>query len=184
MARRTVVVVVLLLSTGLLPLAAAPAGAGQGTPDRPNSKDTHCLAEFDLTFSPGLSMSPNSGTGTSHGETGTNRCDGPINGKQVTGAGTRGEDVRYGVRDSGTCSGGEADVTFSFTMPTAGGVEHVASTFVATYGPFEGGGVYGGTFTGERMYGKFTVTPTEGDCVTKPLTKVRLHCDEWVMNPE
>ena len=69
-------------------------------------------------------------------------------------------------------------------MPTASGVEHVASTFVATYGPFEGGGVYGGTFTGERMYGKFTVTPTEGDCVTKPLTKVRLHCDEWVMNPE
>ena len=184
MRRRTVVVIVAVVLTviGLAPLHPAQAGAAQGTPEKPNPKDTHCLAEFDLTFSPGITMSPSSGTATSHGETGTNRCDGPINGKQVMGTGTRGEDASYGVRDAGTCSGGEADVAFSFTMPTADGAERVVSTFVAKYGPLQGGGVYGGTFTGERMYGKFTVTPIEGDCITEPLTKVRLRCDEWVIN--
>jgi hypothetical protein len=182
MRTRTVVAAVALALVGPVPLHPTSAGAAGGTPEQPNTKDTHCLAVFDLTFSPGISMSPSSGTATSHGETGTNRCDGPINGKQVTGPGTRGEDLRYGVRDSGTCSGGKSDVTFSFTMPTADGVERVVSTFVAEYGPLQGGGAYGGTFTGERMYGKFTVTAIEGDCVTKPITKVRLHCDEWVVN--
>jgi hypothetical protein len=182
MRSRSAVVVALLIFSSLTPLAADPSGAAQGTPDHPNPNDTHCLAEFDLTFSPGVSMSPSSGTATSHGETGTNRCDGPINGKQVTGVGTRGEDLRYGVRDSGTCSGGETDVTFSFTMPTADGPERVVSTFVAKYGPLKGGSAFGGTFTGPRMYGKFTVTLIEGDCITKPVTKIRLHCDEWVIN--
>lgn len=178
--RRRTILGVLVLVAGLFP--ARSAGAAQSTADHPNPNDTHCLAVFELNFSPGVGMSPSSGNATSNGETGTNHCDGPINGRQVTGDGTRGEDLRYGVRDSGTCSGGETDVAFSFTMPTAAGLEHLASTFVATFGPLKGGGVYGGTFTGPRMYGKFTITPIEGDCVTKPITKVRLHCDEWVMN--
>ena len=51
----------------------------------------------------------------------------------------------------------------------------------ATYGPLQGGYPYGGTFTGQRMYGKFEVTPIEGDCVTTPVTRVHLRCDEWVV---
>jgi hypothetical protein len=182
MHRRPVIAAVVLVLAWLVPLGPAPAGAAEGTPENPNPNDTHCLAVFDLTFSPGVSMIPSSGTATSHGETGTNTCDGPINGQPVTGIGTRGEDLTYGLRDSGTCSGGQADVKFSFTMPTASGFERVASTFLATFGPLRNGGVFGGTFTGPRMYGKFSVTPIEGDCVTAPVTKVRLHCDEWVIS--
>ncbi|MGH9009849.1 MAG: hypothetical protein ACRDYF_08400, partial [Acidimicrobiia bacterium] len=176
--------VVILTLGGLMPLGTSSAGAVQGTPENPNPNDTHCLAEFDLTLSPGISMTPASGTATSHGETGTNTCDGPINGKQVTGVGSRGEDGRYGIDGPNNCTDldGVSEWVFSFTMPTTDGPQKVMGTFVATYGPLQSGGLYGGTFTGDRMYGKFTATPIEGDCVTTPITKVRLHCDEWVVN--
>lgn len=186
MGRRTVVAVVMLMFTGLMPFAPASAGAAQGTPENPDPNDTHCLAQFDMTLSPGLSMAPTTGTLTSHGESGTNTCDGPIDGQSVTGVGTRGEDGRYGIGAMGptscTSSEGQGEFAFSFTMPTTAGPQRVSGTFLATYGPLQGGHLYGGTFTGDRMYGKFTVTPIEGDCVTTPITKVRLHCDEWVVN--
>lgn len=184
MHRRTVTTLVVLLLTGWVPFGTAPAGAAERTADNPDPNDTHCLAEFDLTASPGVSHTPSTGTLTTHGETGTNTCDGPINGKQVTGTGTRGEDGRYGINGPISCTklDGQSFLDFSFTMPTREGPQHVTGTFIATFGPLQGGGVFGGTFTGDRMYGKFTVTPVEGDCVTAPITKMRLHCDEWVIN--
>jgi hypothetical protein len=178
------VIAALVLGLGAL-LVGVPS-AGAGSPDSPDPNDTHCLAEFDLTFSPGLSMSPSSGTFTSHGETGTNVCDGTINGHQVTGVGTRGEDGHYGVDGPNTCAdpNGEGDFTFSFTQPTTGGPQHVSGTVKLKYGVLQGDGPLGGTFVGERMYGKFQVTVLEGDCVTAPITRVHLRCDEWVVEPK
>ena len=182
MHRRTVAAVITLMSTGLLPFTPAPAGAAGRTADNPDPRDTHCLAEFDVVLSPGLSGSPSTGTFTSNGETGSIVCQGPIGGQQVTGIGTRGEQGRFGVKDPDTCMGGEVDFTYSFTIPTAIGPKVMAGSGTATYGPLQGGHPYGGTFTGDRMYGKFSITPIEGDCVTTPVTKVRLKCDEWVVN--
>lgn len=185
MRTRSVITALVLALLGTLPLGAVPADASPMPGDvegRPG--DTHCLAEFDVVVSPGLSNAPSSGTFTSNGETGTITCHGPINGWQPTGIGSRAEAGDYGVKDPDTCGGGEASFTFSFTIPTVGGNQHVTGTGTATYGPLQGAAPYGGTFTGERMYGKFQATPVEGDCVTSPVTKIHLRCDEWVVSPK
>lgn len=177
----------LLASTAILPpFAGSPAGAaGTSAEQFPKSpQDTHCLAEFDITFSPGVSNAPSSGTFTSHGETGTMHCDGPVNGKPVTGTGSRGETGRYGLDGPNTCTklDGRGDAAFSLTMPTADGDEHIADLATITYGPLQGGGVLGGTLESKRMYGTFQVTPIEGDCVTTPITRAHVRCEEWIVN--
>lgn len=180
---RTVLMVVVLVLAGSTPFGASLAGAAERSAENPNPNDTHCLAEFDVVLSPGLSGIPSSGTLTTNGETGTITCDGPINGYQAVGLGRRGEVGHYGTEGPDTCaSGGEAEVSFSFTIPTTGGDQQVVGTFTVDYGPLKGGIPYGGTLTGPKMYGKFEAIPLEGNCLTTPLTRVHLRCDEWVIN--
>ncbi|MGH9035223.1 MAG: hypothetical protein ACRD0O_05610 [Acidimicrobiia bacterium] len=183
MYRRTIITLVVLAILGVVPLGTAPAGAAERTAENPHPDDTHCLAEFDIVLSPGLSSVPSSGTLTTNGETGTITCEGPIKGYQAVGLGRRGEVGRYGTDGPDTCaSGGEAEVSFSFTIPTAGGDQHVVGTLTVDYGPLEGGNFYGGTLTGPQMYGKFEVVPLEGNCVTTPVTRVHVRGDEWIVN--
>ena len=174
-----------LTAVVVVPFAASPAGAQLpgSDPGARSPKDTHCLARFDVTLSPGLSMTPSSGTLSTNGETGTNSCNGPINGFNPTGPGSRGEAGRYGVDGPSSCMhpDGGAAWTITFTMPTTGGPQHLEFPVRGTYGALQGGGLYGGTFSGDGMYGKFRVTVLEGDCTTKPITKVHLDCDEWIV---
>lgn len=152
----------------------APTGLGAGDAAR-GAESTPCTAEFDLTLSPGLSNTPSSGTFTSGGETGTVECRGTVNGRQATGPGTWGAEGRYGTVDPDSCtSGGEGEVIQSFTVPTADGNEHVVNEGTLTYGALEGGGLISGTFEGPRFSGTFDVTPTEGDCVTAPITRIHV----------
>ncbi|MGQ0465594.1 MAG: hypothetical protein ACT4QG_09775 [Sporichthyaceae bacterium] len=146
--------------------------------------DTHCTAEFEVTLSPGFSATPSSGTFASDGESGTMTCDGPIDGARVTGPGTRGEAGRYGVGSPSSCLQplGEAEWTIQATLPTEQGKRNLRLPVSGTYGPLQGGGPLGGTFASDRAYGTFTITPVEGDCVTAPITRVRLTCDEWIVN--
>lgn len=163
MARRSVVVMavaVLVSATGVM----QPAG-GQDV--------THCTFSFEVTLSPGLSSSGTSGTHSSSGEVGILDCDGPVNGHEPTGAGTIGDEGRYGTADPDTCaSGGEGDGVDTITVPTADGPQRILSDFTFTYGDLSTkGGVVHGEFTGTRFSGTFEFTPTAGDCVTSPVTR-------------
>lgn len=134
---------------------------------------TRCTFDFELTLSPGLSMSPTTG---SHSGTGPITCDGLVNGQQPTGNGTLTDDGRYGTKDPDTCSGSEGDGTDTIEVPTAAGIETVISRYTYTAGdrvPTQGG-LAAGSFKGTRFTGTFEFTPLEGDCVTAPVTKVRL----------
>jgi len=174
-----------IATVSLFALAPTPARAAvPGTDQGPRSpKDIHCLAKLDVTLSPGISMTPSAGRISSGGETGTNACDGPINGFTPTGVATRGEEGRYGVEGPSSCMNpsGVAAWTIKFTVPTTGGPQHVEFPVRGTYGPLQGGGVYGGTFSGDGMYGHFTIRPVKGDCVTSPITLAHLECDEWIV---
>lgn len=183
MHRTTVLAAAVALLGWIAPASPPAQAATSGDAANPNPDDTHCLAVFDVTFDPGFSMTPASGTFTTEGETGTTTCDGPVHGFDVTGPGTRGEFGPYGLDGPNSCTDldGTAEMNFSFTVPTTGGPQQVTGTAPATYGPLQQGGLVGGTFKGERMYGKFTVTPLEGDCFNTPVTKVRAYCDEWVV---
>lgn len=139
---------------------------------------TNCKATVDLVLEPGLSNEPSSGTFTSDGETGEVECDGPVNGQEPTGPGTWGVEGHYGTDDPDACtSGGEGDAIQSSTVPTKDGEEKVTNNATFTYGALQGGGTFGGEFTGDKADGTFEVTPTEGDCVSAPITKIRLTLD-------
>jgi hypothetical protein len=163
MRRTLVTIFALVLLAGPMPVRAEEAEA------------THCTFEFEVVLSPGFSMSPSSGTHRS-GAPGTLECKGLVNGQQPTGTGTLGEEGRYGTKDGDTCtSGGEGDGVDTLRVPTAAGFETVVSEFTFTFGDLSTkGGVVSGKFEGTRFTGTFDFTPTQGDCVTAPVTKARV----------
>jgi hypothetical protein len=132
---------------------------GMATPVAGQAQTT-CTGEHDFTLTPGLSNEPGSGSFTTGGETGTIDCQGE--------KGSWGFAGEYGTKDPDSCtSGGEGTVTHSVTW--AGG-ENITEDGEFTYGALQSG-VFGGSFETPRMSGDFEVTPTEGDCVTAPITK-------------
>lgn len=143
---------------------AAPIQAAEGT---------RCTFDFVISFSPGISMSPTTGT---HTGTGPVTCDGLVNGQQPTGAGTLSDDGRYGTKDPDTCSGGEGDGFDTIKLPTAGGTETIISEYTYTNGDSvpTHGGLGAGQFKGTHFTGTFEFTPLEGDCITAPVTKARV----------
>jgi hypothetical protein len=163
-------------------MAVAGAEAEQATPCR-------FTAEFDLD--PGLSLAPTSGTFTSGGETGAITCSGAVDGRRVTGPGTFGADGNYGTADGDSClSGGEGSAVQSFTLTTGEGPMPVRNAITFTYQPVPGmpgaataPAVASGRFEGRRFSGTFDVILLKGDCVTSPVTRVRLDGRGVVRSP-
>ncbi|MGH8993903.1 MAG: hypothetical protein ACRDYV_01810 [Acidimicrobiia bacterium] len=173
MCNRSTIPFIVLVLGAVLPVHSPPALA---------SDDGHCVASGELSFSPGLSTTPTSGSGTTDGYTGTTNCDGMINGFRPTGVGVRAEDILYGLDGPDTCdSGTDGTYVISFKVPTDGGVQQVTDR-----GVFQAGGLENGfitvTFQGERMHGTVQIVPLEGDCVTTPITRVSFRCEEFVTN--
>jgi hypothetical protein len=159
------------IGVALLALTATAVGATGRTAGA--AAPTACTFEADYGVSPGLSStSPTSGTFTTNGETGTLTCNGPVNGKAPTGPGKIGVSGHYGTKGGETCqSGGGGDYAMSYTIPTSSGPQHVTDNGTFTYGGIQAG-VLSGQFQGARMSGTFQIRPTQGDCVTSPMTKL------------
>jgi hypothetical protein len=157
-----------LVLVGMMALALTPSVKAERATAQAK---TNCEARTVFQFTPGFWREGNTGTWTTDGETGTVTCDGPVNGRKPTGPGTYGASGRYGTRGPDDCSKAEGDYQNSITIPTADGPQHVTNHGTWTAGAFQGGGAFGGTFTGETADGTFQTNPKEGDCVTKPLTK-------------
>jgi len=152
----------------LLGLQATPvAGAEEaGAP---------CAFEVDMSLSPGLSREPSSGTFDSKGESGQLECQGKVGGKPATGRGSFGADGRYGIDGDGDhcrSTEGHGDGTAHFTVPVEGGTQHVDDPFTMTY-RVDGRSVVG-EITGRRFSGTFDVTQADGDCLWRPVTKIRI----------
>jgi hypothetical protein len=162
-----------LVAFAVVTLALLPAVRAMGLPLDDEGKGTECFIDKDDTISPGLSVTPSSGTFATAAE-GVIECHGPVNGHKPTGDGTYSEVGRYGTKDPDTCQrGGEGDARFVITIPTDGGNQRFAAPFTFTYGePSTRGGVVAGRFEGDGFHGTFDLTPKEGDCVTKPVTRV------------
>ena len=157
-----------------------PPTAGSGAAGA--SGGTHCHIVKDDTLAPGLSIQGSSGTFATP-TLGTFECHGPINGKDPSGPGTVSETGHYGTKDPDTCQGGgEGDGVFSLAIPTSGGEQKFSAAFTFTYGDLSTkGGIVSGKFQGEGISGTFEVTPTEGDCVVKPITKIHT-TDDFVLS--
>jgi hypothetical protein len=161
---RPILLTILLAGLGLV---AVPADANDG--------GTPCAFEVDVSLSPGLSREPSSGTFESNGESGNFDCQGDVGGQPATGRGSFGADGRYGIDGDGDdCRSkeGQGDGTAHFTVPVEGGTQHVDDPFTMIY-RVDGRTVVG-QITGQRFSGTFNVTQAEGDCLWKPVTKIRI----------
>ena len=142
----------ILLSAPVLPAGAQQQGA-------------RCTADYVVKLSPGLGSEPASGVFHSDGESGSIDCQGQ--------RGTFGGDGRYGTKDPMTCtSGGEGWGVHSFTIDG----DTIKNSFTMEIGSISDRPT-SGRFEGERLSGTFSVTPIEGDCVTKQATSVRVKID-------
>lgn len=149
-----------------------------GVPPARAADEVHCVSVHDATITPGLSVQPSSGTATIRG--GSMECHGPVNGQTPTGIGGYEEDFRYGTKDPDTCQqGGEGEGVFRAFVPTTGGEQRLDAPFTLTYGDLSSSnpGSVTAEFQGEGVHGTAVVTPTEGDCVVRPITRVRVKAE-------
>ena len=59
-------------------------------------------------------------------------------------------------------------------MPTSDGREQVTNNATYTFGALHDGEPFGGPFHGDRYDGTFQVTPEDGDCFSRPITKIQV----------
>jgi hypothetical protein len=145
------------------------------TPARADESGTPCAFEVDVSLSPGLSREPSSGSFESQGESGVVDCQGNVSGQPATGPGSFGAEGRYGTDSDGDdCRSreGQGDGTAHFTVPVEGGSHHVDDPFTMTY-RVEGRTVVG-EITGRRFTGTFGITQADGDCLRRPVTRIRI----------
>lgn len=146
-----------LILLGLLLVAwtAVPASSGTG------ATAAVCVGQHRVRFDPGVTMTE--GRSTLSTEEGRITCRGRIEGRDVTGLeGT----FRQGGVLVGDCSGGVLAGTMSLMIPTEGESTTLTMAYQGTYGPATG------SQTSERATVTFEFHPTEGDCVTTPLTAI------------
>lgn len=167
--RRGIIGLTVILMTPMW--VAVPGEAAFG------AEETHCANFHELTLSPGLSIQGSSGT--FRATTGIMDCQGEINGRTPTGTGSYHDSGRYGSKDVDTCQdGGEGDGVFSSIIPTTDGDMELTAPYTYTYGDLTSNpGSVSGEFHGDGVRGTFKATPLEGDCVTKPITRVRVYAD-------
>jgi hypothetical protein len=123
-----------------------------------------CAATWSVTISPGVTSEPGKNTMTSNGPTGTLVCQGLVKGQTVTGPGTLGEVGEF----EGTCATGAGQALMSFTFPTASGPVTISVKTRFVFGP----GV--GLRLSDQIPGPFEFVATRGDCITAPVTEVKL----------
>lgn len=94
-----------------------------------------------------------------------------------TGPGALHDEGQYGTKDDDTCiNGGEGEGAYTITFPTADGSRTIVTPFTVTFGDptLHDGGFIGVHVRGDGMSGDYGATPTEGDCFSKPVTKVKV----------
>lgn len=149
-------------------------GVGGGLQPATAAEGARCSATFVIILDPGFSAEPSTGTHRSE-RPGVLNCDGSVNGSPITGAGTLTDEGPYGTDDPDTCADGtEGTGIDRLTVPTRDGVQEIESRYSYTAGKKSNGGPFRGEFKGTRFTGSFTFRVLEGDCVTKPVTKVEL----------
>ena len=163
---------VVLVLVGFLSPGGHPAYAGE---------EVHCVNVHELTISPGISVE---GTSGSFSQTsGAMDCEGPFDGRTPTGVGSYQDSGRYGTEDADTCQdGGEGEGVFSSSVPTTDGDLQLTGPYAFTFGDLTSNpGFVSGEFRGDGVRGIFKITPIEGDCVTSPITRVRVDAEFWFL---
>jgi hypothetical protein len=158
---RLSIVTILAILIGIA-ASSAPAQAAGAT-------SATCTSLFTITITPGWSMTPTSGTVTTHGETGSVTCVGKIDGQSVSGAGTIGIDETY---TNVTCPSSIITGVIRLTIPTTAGIKHMEGALrVRRIGLVVQPEA---DFPSAHFSGIGVATPTKGTCFLTPLKQAQL----------
>lgn len=162
--RRLCVVTAVLALAGVI---ARPALAQTPLPDGETA--ARCTLSLTQYFDPGVGTTPGSGGQSSQGEVGSIICSGRIDGANITGPGTIGNEGR--LHDS-NCVLDHSTGRYSATLPTDRGLLRIEGTYeiFRTALMFE----IRTSRPGPRGSGWGVVVPTKGDCVVNPITEVQV----------
>lgn len=145
-------------AAALLIALGAPVARAAGAPG------AACTARYPVTLTPGPSMTLSSGVNHSPRE-GTVTC---ADGRR----GTVRFDGRYGTTEKITCTSG-GDGWGILELHWAGERQPVRETLTYTFGGLAKG-LITGAYEGETVRGHITVVPTRGDCLTSPMSQIRV----------
>ena len=153
--KAVVITAALALACGAVAVGAAPSGAESGT---------HCTFQHVPDLKPGVSYNPSSGNFIDPGG-GTAECKGAVNGS--------GGYTDSGTYSNATCQGGGlAEGDPSFTIGGQTFTDHVKIVF-GKQPSTNGKGIVHATFEGDKVKGTIELTPTKGDCISSPVTKLK-----------
>jgi hypothetical protein len=141
--------------------ALAPAGLGGAAAPAQAADATLalCNSRFLTTITPGFTMTPGSGTFTTHGQTGSITCVGRIGGDRVTGPGSIGAEETY---TAGNCMSHVGSGIVRIALPTTTGTKQmvgalsVRRTALVVRPEVR--------FPGARFSALGAVVPTQGNC--------------------
>lgn len=137
-----------------------------------------CSLDFEVSISPGLSPVPGTATFKTDGDSGSVACRSLPGGIQVTGLGRMAAVGVLGLFAGATCQAGVGGGTLSMTIPTADGPAALTNDYTFVWaGP-------AGQLKGSDYTGTFELTPLEGDCISGPLTRSRIHSAGILAIPE
>lgn len=155
----------ILVGISIASLFIQPAAAAQ-TSAAGGDNDAVCNLTFREYFSPGFTLTPTSGTQNSGGEVGSIDCRGKLQGHNITGPGTIGNE---GFLHDSTCLLDHTTGRYFATLPTDAGPIRIDGTYSLLR--------TGLTLTVEAEQpeahgtGSALVIPTKGDCLTTPVTE-------------
>jgi hypothetical protein len=160
-------------------LAAVSFPAFVASPAHAQGESNAVCSFFHTTYlSPGFTMTKGTGiygtgVGITGAETGLIICAGKLNGHWVTGPGTFGH---KGKTWDGNCFGNQGAGTYSYTIPTAGGVQHATGTYTESRGINQEGPVEarqpGAVFSGRHQVLPTGAVTSRQNCMDRPVTEV------------
>jgi hypothetical protein len=163
--------------TGLLPAVLLPAFLAWPAQAQGQS-NAACTVAWRTYLSPGFTMTKGTGiygtgVGITGAETGSIMCVGMINGHRVMGPGTFGHKGRTW---DGDCFGNQGAGTFSYTIPTTSGRQHVTGTYTESRSATQEGPAHARQ-PGAVFYGRHQVVPTGvvtsgHNCTDRAVTEV------------
>lgn len=159
MKRWAILVGITIASLFMEPAAAQAPASGE-------DNDAVCKLRLTEYFSPGVTLTPTSGTQNSGGEVGSITCTGKLQGHNITGEGTFGNE---GFLHESTCLVDHSTGMYFATLPTDAGPIRIEGTYsllrtgLTLTNELEQPGAHG---TGSAL-----VIPTRGDCVMSPVTE-------------
>lgn len=161
-------VAVLVVLAGSVAVSAPAASAEESQLD--------CIGKNDLLLKPGIGATATAVATFASTQAGEMECEGTINGKQATGP-AQYATVGQFAKDA-TCTYGSGTGVLRMVVATTTGAIQIDAPFKFSYPSLPtGAGPMGGRmeFENDNYAGKFTLTPTKGDCVQTPVTGLRVN---------